>query len=247
MIFKKRAHTLKYVLLLLAVVGVFYGLEKVPFFKYYFENPILIQNFILDFGVLAPIGVILINVFQAIFSIIPSELLTIVAGFIFGPILGLTYSLIGAFLGSAMVFILARHYGKNLALKLFEKKELVHFNLLFKQKGLLGLFLARVAPIFPDDLVSFTAGLTKIPFWWFNLISTAGFAATMIIYTYFGSELSSHVFGSKMIILTVLVIGICMIGLFKDQIKKKIIKDIHTLEKKGRMIEKEVEREFRKI
>jgi len=247
MTFKKRAHTLKYVLLLLSVIGIFYGLEKIPFLKYYLENPELIRTFILDFGVLAPLGVILINVFQAIFSIIPSELLTIVAGFIFGPVLGLTYSLIGAFLGSAVVFILARCYGKDLALKLFEKRELVHFNLLFKQKGLWGLFLARVAPIFPDDLVSFTSGLTKIGFWGFNVVSTIGFAVTMVIYTYFGAELSSGVFGSKIIILTVLVVGICLIGLFKDQIKRMMIKDLHILEKEGKIIEKEVAREFKKI
>ncbi len=240
MTFKKRAHTLKYLLLLALIIVIFFGFDRIPFISASLHNPQVFQRIILDFGFWAPAGVVLINLFQAIFSVIPSELLTVVAGFIFGPILGLVYSLVGAFLGSMIVFIAARHYGKNLASRFFEKKEIVHFNGIFREKRLWGLFLVRVAPIFPDDMVSFTAGLTTMRLWSFNLISTLGFAVTMIIYSFFGSELSSGVLGGRMIILTIIVVGICLIGLFKSKIKRMLVKDWYQLEQ-------EVEKEFRKI
>jgi len=139
-----------------------------------------------------------------------------------------------------VVFIAARYYGKSLASRFFEKKEIVHFNSIFREKGMWGLFLVRVAPIFPDDVVSFTAGLTTMKLWMFNVVSTIGFAVTMVIYSVFGSELSSGVFGGRIIVLTIIVVGICLAGLFKNQIKKMLIKDWYRLEK-------EVEKEFKKI
>lgn len=244
---KKKHYKLKFLILALIIIALYFLLSESPLVQHYLSNPVLIKNFILSFGLLAPLAIILLQAFQTTISIIPSQITTIAAGFIFGPYLGLFYSLIGAFFGSMLTFLLARKYGKNLALKLFEKKDLVHFNLLFKQHRLWTLFLARMAPLFPNDLVSFGAGLTSIKLKNFNFISTSGFIIQMTILSYFGSELSTGQLSLPLIIISLTVSCFLLIALFETQIKKMIIKDFHKLEKEGKFLEKAVEKEFRKI
>jgi len=209
----------------------------------YVADPSSLKSFILGFGILAPIGIIILQAFQTTLSLIPSQITTIVAGFIFGPWLGLLYSLIGSCIGSALIFSISRKYGKNLALKIFNKKEIVHFHLLFRQRKNWGLFLARIAPIFPNDLVSFGAGLTTISFRNFNIISTIGFMVQMTILTRFGSELSAGIVSFPLIAISTLISFLLLILVFKNKIKELLIEGIREV-KRG---EKFLEREFKKI
>ena len=244
---KKRHHRLRWILLILIIIAVYFLASESLIVKDFLSNPQKLKNLILGFGILAPLAIIVLQAFQTTISIIPSQITTIVAGFIFGPILGLTYSLIGAFFGSMFVFLLARKYGKKLALKFFEKKDLVHFNLFLRQKKLWTLFLARTTPLFPNDMVSFCAGLTKIKLRNFNIISSIGFVIQMIILTYFGSELSTGKISLSLIIISVLVTLLLLIAIFEKKIKRIVIKDFHKLEKEGKLLEKGIEKEFKKI
>ena len=131
---KKGHHKLKYLLFLILAILLYYLITESKAVQYYLANPELLKSLILSFGILAPIAIILLQTFQTTISIIPSQITTIVAGFVFGPVLGLVYSLIGAFFGSMIIFVVGRKYGKELALKLFGKKEMVHFHIFFKQK-----------------------------------------------------------------------------------------------------------------
>jgi len=128
-------------------------------------------------------------------------------------------------------------------LKLFGKKEMVHFHIFFKQKKKWALFLARIAPIFPNDLVSFMAGLTSIRLRDFNWVSTFGFILQMVILTYFGSELAAGEVSVTMILITVVVSLLLLLLIFKRPIKKFLIKELHLLEKEEKLLEKE----FKKI
>jgi uncharacterized membrane protein YdjX (TVP38/TMEM64 family) len=240
---KKGHHKLKYFLFLILAILLYYLITESKTVQYYLGNPELLKSLILGFGILAPIAIILLQTFQTTISIIPSQITTIVAGFVFGPVLGLVYSLIGAFFGSMIIFVVGRKYGKELALKLFGKKEMVHFHIFFKQKKKWALFLARIAPIFPNDLVSFMAGLTTIKLRDFNWVSTFGFVLQMIILTYFGSELAAGEVSVTMILITIVVSLLLLLLIFKNQIKKFLIKELHLLEKEEKLIEKE----FKKI
>ena len=228
---KKRHHRLRWIILILMLVAFYFLASESTIVKHYLSNPESLKNLILGFGILAPLAIIILQFSQTTISIIPSQITTIVAGFILGPSLGLFYSLIGAFFGSMFVFLLARKYGKKLALKFFEKKDLIHFNLFFRKKKLWTLFLARITPLFPNDLVSFCAGLTKIKLKNFNTISSVGFVVQMIILTYFGSELATGKISFSLIIISIIVTLLLLVAVFEKKIKKVIIKDFHKLEK----------------
>ncbi|MEK6938924.1 MAG: TVP38/TMEM64 family protein [Nanoarchaeota archaeon] len=229
--------------ILIAIAIAYYFIVNSPWAQKYLNDPQQIKNFALGFGAIAPLFLIFLQAIQNILPLLPHEVTAVAAGFIFGPILGAIYTLIGAFLGSAAVFVIARKYGKSLAEHLFNKKEMVHFHLFFKQNKAWTIFIARLIPLFPNDLVSFAAGLTDIKFFWFNIASTAGFIFEVVILTYFGSELSTGLTATPIIIISIFVISSILIGVFKHQIKRILIKDIHRLEKDGRWIEKE----FKKI
>jgi uncharacterized membrane protein YdjX (TVP38/TMEM64 family) len=223
----RKISRLKYIFLGLLIVGILYLVGELSIWA----NPEAIKNFILKFGLWSPIILILLQVVQSMISILPSQVTTIAAGFLFGPIFGLLYALIGSTIGSAIVFLISRKYGRRLANKFFHGKDLAHFEAFFKQKKLYALFLARVAPIFPNDLVSFAAGFTKISFSGFNFVSTLGFLIQMIILVIFGAKLAEGEVSIPLIIVSVIVGLLFLVVLFKGKIRKIVIKDLKKVEK----------------
>ncbi len=233
-------HRIKYGIIILIIV-LFYALgARSPLVQEYTSNPAALKTLILSFGVLAPLGLILLLAIQTTIPIFPSQITTILAGYLFGPLLGLLYSVIGAILGSALVFSLSHAYGKKLAVKLFEKREIVHFNHYFKQKKEWAVFIARIIPIFPNDLVSFTAGLTPITLRNFTIASTLGFVIQMILLTYFGDSLFHGKITATFIIVSGLILLLLFGVIFRHPLKRILIKDLHK-------VENVIEKEFRKI
>lgn len=235
------------IVLFFIILGLIYYFIVNSSFVSQFESIDSLKQFIIGFGISAPIILIIIQALQNIIPIVPTEIVSLVAGFVFGAALGSFYSLLGCLLGSAMVFIIARKYGKGLAEKLFDKKEVVHFNLFFKKNKMWAIFIARIAPLFPNDLVSFSAGLTDIKFGAFNLSSTLGFVFETVIMTYLGAQLSVGITATPLIVFGLFIGASVLIMLFRQKLKHLLIKDIHRLEKEERVVEKEIEKEFRKI
>jgi|SRR3989339_1666561 len=221
--FKKRHYKIRIALFIIIIILLIVGVNQTSLVKDNLSNPESLKQWVSSFGLIAPLIIIGLQFFQTTISIIPSQITTIAAGFIFGPFWGLVYSLIGAFFGSMLTFLLARKYGKNLVSKLFEEKEITHLTAIIKKKRGWSLFLARITPIFPNDLVSFVSGLTKMPLNEFNLVSSLGFLIQMVILTHFGSELSQGQISLKLILFTILMILFILVILFKKQAKQLIL------------------------
>jgi len=222
---------IKAVILIGLIIGTYFLLTKSAFVHYYLSNPEQLKQLVLSFGILAPLAIIILQTFQTTISLIPSQITTIIAGFIFGPLWGLIYSLIGTFIGSAFVFTLSKKYGNKISHWFFDKKEIKHFHKLFRRNEARALFLTRIAPIFPNDLISFAAGLTDIKRKQFYFYSTLGFIVQIIILTYFGAELSTGKVSTPLIAVAIIVSLLFIILLFKSKIKKLLIDDIHKLER----------------
>ncbi len=244
---KKGTTRLKFLLLMLLFLLFFYGIVESEAVQKSVADPESLRSFVLGFGILAPVSIILLQMLQTTISIVPSQVTTVLAGFIFGPFLGLLYSIIGAVLGSMIIFSLGRKYGHKIAGLFFDEAEILHFTVFFKEKKLLALFLARLAPIFPNDLVSFTAGLTQIKLLPFNLVSTAGFAVQMVLLAFFGAELALGKLSLPLLSITIVISALLVLFLFKESLHKILIRDIHLLEKERKMIMDLVRKELRKV
>src|SRR3989344_3811234 len=218
---KRGTTRLKFILLITLFVLIFYGISRSELVQEALANPEALRSFILSLGILAPLGIILLQAFQTTISIVPSQLI--------------------------IIFSVARSYGRKIAGIFFDESELLHFTLFFKEKKLLALFLARLAPIFPNDLVSFTAGLSPIKIWQFNLISTAGFVVQMILLTYFGAELSTGEFSIPLLSISLVVSLLLLLFLFKEDVHRILIGDFRLLKKERKVIKERIAKELRKI
>lgn len=120
------------------------------------------REFISSFGYLAVLVFIVFQFLQVVILPIPGVVSVGAGVLLFGPLLSAIYSCIGIIIGSLCAFYIGRHFGskgvsfligrKNLekGLKLIEGKDKFLFTFMF-------LF-----PFFPDDLLCFLAGVTKI-------------------------------------------------------------------------------------
>jgi len=243
----KRGRWIKLLLLVTILTLLLWWIAQSNVVQESLADPEELRWFILRFGILAPLGLVFLQMVQTMFSIIPSQLTTILAGFIFGPLWGLVYSLIGAFLGSLFIFVIARRYGSKIASFFFTEEEILHFILFFKKKKLLALFMARIAPLFPNDLVSFSAALTDISLFHFNLVSTAGFMVQMVLLTFFGAELREGHFTLPLQIITLVISFLLALFLFKEKIHKVLIQDLKLLEKGEKTVRKVLWKDARKV
>jgi len=138
-------------------------------------------------GRAAYVGMVLLQVFVAM---IPGEPLEIGGGYAFGPVEGTLLCMLGATLGSVLVFAFVRRFGVR-AVEIFfppEKIRSLRFLQSSPKRNVLFLFLFAV-PGTPKDLLCYFAGLTdmKWPVW--LLICSLGRIPSIVTSTVGGAAL----------------------------------------------------------
>ncbi|HEX7100032.1 MAG TPA: TVP38/TMEM64 family protein [Acidimicrobiia bacterium] len=144
-----------------------------PYISRFFD-PEEARRLVEDAGAWGPLVLIGMQVVQIVIAPIPGQITGLVGGYLFGPVLGVVYTTIGATIGFTLVFILARRWGRPFVEKFVSREHLERFDHLAGKRGTLALFLVFLLPAFPDDVISFIAGLTPIPIRTLVLISLAG-------------------------------------------------------------------------
>ena len=178
---------------------------------------------------------------------IPATVFIVTGGYVFGIFFGTLYSLIGITIGSIIVFYASRKLGRSFVEKIINKKELEHFDTFFKKRGKIALFIARVTPeLFPTDAISFAAGLTKMKFRDYILLTFLGSIPNLFILTLFGDRLSHGINLTTLIILLILIFAI-IAYLFRHKLKIFFIREIKEYEKKLVVIEEKSLKDIRNI
>jgi uncharacterized membrane protein YdjX (TVP38/TMEM64 family) len=175
----------------LAVVAVFYftPLELSQF------TPARIKEFILGFGILAPLVFIGLYASRAVILVIPVGVMSLVGGLAFGKWWGTLYILVGATLGSCLSFIVARYFGRSFveSLKWLHKGRIGKFDEKAGKNGFKLILFVRLIPLFQYDAVNFGAGLSKIRLRDFALASFIGMAPGGFINALLGDSLENIV------------------------------------------------------
>lgn len=139
-------------------------------------------------GPLAPFVFILVMAATVVLPV-PTFPLDVLAGRIFGPVLGTLYAVIGATLGATVSFLLARWLGRDLIARFL--KGHINFCRQCSDKLLTKVvFLARLVPAVSFDVVSYGAGLTKMSLVRFAVASFLGMLPLTFAYASFGPLLS---------------------------------------------------------
>ena len=177
-----------------------------------------IQDFILDFGTIAPLVFILVCIVKPVLFFIPSAGLTIVAGLLFGPYWGTLCIVAGGAGSSAFAFYLARKVGRGRVKRFIKNKDrLLNMDMKMEDNGFKTVFMLRLFNV-PWDIVSYSAGLSGIRFKDFYLGILVLLPPISFIYTYFGSSVGNPL-SAKFVISLGVIIVLCGIPFMVKKIK----------------------------
>jgi len=190
----------------------------------FFSDMSYVKEFILGFGYLAPFVFILLVILQVLFAPIPGQFIGFVGGFLFGVYLGTLYSMIGLIIGSWLVFVIARKLGRPFVEKIVNGKTLRKFDRVIAKNGKFSLFLIYLLPAFPDDLISYIAGLTKIRMSSLVLISAIGRLPGFIILNMVGAGIASQNSGGSIVVFIVLMIISFFIYWYHEALERLFMK-----------------------
>jgi len=127
----------------------------------FFGSQEAIRDFVNGFGVFAPLVFIAIQILQVVVTPFSHYVVSIAGGFIFGTWGGFAYNWIGRVIGTAIAFYLGRMLGRRIIKHVVTQKTIKKYDYYF-EKGKLLLFLAYFLPLFPDDELSYLAGISAI-------------------------------------------------------------------------------------
>ena len=135
--------------------------------------------------ILGPIIFMLLQILQVVIPIIPGGISSAAGVLIFGPYLGFVYNYVGISIGSVIIFLLGRRYGKPFILSMISDKTYdKYIGWLDNQSRFEKLFaLAIFLPGAPDDALCLMAGLTNISVKKFTLIILLAKPLSIFLYS----------------------------------------------------------------
>jgi uncharacterized membrane protein YdjX (TVP38/TMEM64 family) len=132
-------------------------------------------------------GVVFIAIYiLATLAFLPAAILTLGAGVIFGVIWGSLYVFIGATLGAVAAFLVGRYVARGwVKEKISSYKKFANIDQAVSKEGLKIVFLIRLSPLFPFNLLNYALGVTSVSLKDYFLASVGMIPGT-IMYVYLG-------------------------------------------------------------
>lgn len=121
----------------------------------------------------------------------PGSILTLAAGAIFGLGWGTLYVFVGATLGAALAFLVGRHAARRFVeSKLAGSPRFASIDRAVAREGRKVVFLLRLSPVFPFNLLNYALGLTRVRFLDY-LLASIGMLPGTFLYVYYGKAIGS--------------------------------------------------------
>ena len=156
-------------LIIAAFVLLVYYLMKVTGLKDNISSIEELRDYISSLGGNAVIVMIIFQILQVVILPVPGFVAVGAAVALFGPLYGAIYSLIGILIGSFIAFFIGRKLGFKAVAWLVGEKTLVKTLDRFAGKDRAFLTFAFLFPFFPDDVLCFVSGLTKMSLGYFSV------------------------------------------------------------------------------
>lgn len=150
------------------------------------QVPYQIEAWLEHFGLLN--AALIYIVFYAVRPLIlfPASLLTVASGLVFGPLLGILFTIIGENASANFAFFLARWLGRDFVATREQKDSLLaRWDNRLRQNGLVTVLIMRLI-FLPFDLVNFSCGLTSMRQRDFAVGTFIGILPTLISFVLFG-------------------------------------------------------------
>lgn len=136
-------------------------------------------------GVWGPI-VFIFGYAAATVAFLPGSLLTLAAGAIFGLGAGIVYVFIAATLGASAAFLVSRYVARRaVESRLAGNPRFAAIDKAVGAQGRKIVFLLRLSPVFPFNLLNYALGLTNVRFVDY-FIASIGMLPGTLLYVYYG-------------------------------------------------------------
>ena len=151
--------------------------------KGFFSSPQVIVKKVEKFGFFGPIIFIII---QVVLPIIPGGASCLAGVLLFGSIWGFIYNYVGMIIGSTIVFLLARKYGIRFVKKICDEEKVDKYVGYIRKKKFEKIFIICILlPGFPDDLLCYVAGVSKLTLKRFLIILLLAKPFALLFYSIF--------------------------------------------------------------
>jgi uncharacterized membrane protein YdjX (TVP38/TMEM64 family) len=145
-------------------------------------------------------------------------LLALVAGAIFGLVVGTIIVSFASTIGATLAFLLARYLFRDFVQQRF-KQQLVTINNGIETDGIFYLFALRLVPAFPFFAINLAMALTPLKTWTFYWVSQVSMLAGTIVYVNAGVQIG-HLDSPRSILSPTLLLSFALLGLFPLLAKK---------------------------
>jgi uncharacterized membrane protein YdjX (TVP38/TMEM64 family) len=162
-------------------------------------------------GPYAPLAFVALQATQVVFAPIPGQTLAVVGGFLFGPV-GAVYSIVGVAIGSSIVLVLSRRYGRPFVERVVTDDVLERFDSFVQRYGIVGLIVVFSLPTFPDDAICALAGLTEIRLRTILVILVVARTPTFVLATLVGDGLAAAQY--RLVVAILVVAGVVLLGVY---------------------------------
>jgi uncharacterized membrane protein YdjX (TVP38/TMEM64 family) len=140
-------------------------------------------------GAWAPVASIALMILHS-FVPFPAELIAIANGMLFGPVSGTLVTWIGAMLGAALAFALAKRYGRPLADRLVARRAWTGADAFRACYDARTLLLARLVPVISFNLINYAAGVLGVGWWRFLWTTGLGILPITVASVALGDQLT---------------------------------------------------------
>jgi uncharacterized membrane protein YdjX (TVP38/TMEM64 family) len=147
-------------------------------------NGTAIGDYLLSYGVWAPLASIFLMIVQAVAAPVPAIFVAFANGLAFGVFWGGLLTVTGQTIAAAICFAIARSLGRGPVEALAGKFGMEAADRWFTRWGARGIFITRLIPGISFDVVSYGAGLTGIGFGPFITATALGVAPQAFLYAY---------------------------------------------------------------
>jgi uncharacterized membrane protein YdjX (TVP38/TMEM64 family) len=153
-------------------------------------TPESIRNYINGFGSWAVVVYIFLYALNTITLLPPIAIMSLSAGFLFGPVKGLIALTLGAFLGTSATFFISRYLGGRFVDKIVKGKAR-DFQQQLSRNGFFVIFPIRLIGFPPWELVNYVSGLSKIKYRDYISATMIGILPAIVIQVFFSDRISN--------------------------------------------------------
>ena len=195
-----------------------------------------LRVYIEGYGMFAPIAYILIFTILPI-AFFPVPVLAIVAGLVFGMAKGTIYTLIGAWMNSAVMFIMAKVMAREVMLNFLKNKLPPNLWKAFieadDKTSFFIIFVLRLIPAAPYNVINYGAGLSGISFKSYIIATMIGIFPGTLVFLNIGDK-AMDVSDPKFMVAIGLLIILTLVSLiFAKKISPEKIGEKNKGEKSG--------------